>query len=149
MQTQAPKTTGARKPQTATGQQTEQQARKLPSIRADINWLNPNEEGNIRASASLTIGGAFAVHGIKVTRSQSKGDFVSMPSYKKGEEYKDIFHAVTKEAREAMNDAVMKAYEQKLADQTQDQGENLAGGEPGEEQSAEPAEDAEEGQVMT
>jgi stage V sporulation protein G len=142
------KPTGTGKPQ-ATGRQTEQPARKLPSIRADINWLNPKEDESIRASASLTIGGAFAVHGVKVTRSQSKGDFVSMPSYKKGEEYKDIFHAVTKEAREAMNAAVMQAYEQKLADQTQDQDENFTGNEPDEEQAAEPAEDAEEGQVMT
>ena len=135
--------TGAKKSQT-TGQPPEKQAQKLPSIRATVNWLNPKDDESIRASASLTIGGAFAVHGIKVTRSQSKGDFVSMPSYKKGEEYKDIFHAVTKEARDAMNDAVMKAYEQKLAEQNQD--EELTEDDQEETPADDPVED--EGQVM-
>ena len=93
-------------------------------MRADVNWLNPDENGSIRATATLTIGGAFAVHGVKVV-SGSNGDFVSMPSYKSGSDFKDIFHAVTKGAREQMNNTVMAAYEQKLAqtqEQTQSQG---------------------------
>ena len=148
MPNQAPKPTGARKPQT-TDPQEENQVRKLPSIRADVYWLNPKEDENIRASASLTIGDAFAVHGIHVKKGQN-GEFVSMPSYKKGDEYKNVFHAVTKEARDAMNDAVMKAYEQKLAEQ--DQGEeiseddNLTDGEAEEAPGDDP--DEEEGQVM-
>ena len=93
------------------------QNQRLP-IRASINWLNPNEDESLRARVSLSIGGAFAVHGIKVL-SGSKGDFVSMPSYKSGDNYKDIFHATSAEAREQMNEAVMKAYEQKLEEQNQ------------------------------
>jgi stage V sporulation protein G len=122
------------------------QAQKLP-FKASVNWLNPDEEGAIRATASLTIGGAFAVHGIKVIDG-SKGQFVSMPSYKSGESYKDIFHAVTAEARQQMNEAVLAAYEQKLAEeQTQDQqdasDEDMDEESPGDE----PAE-AEEGQGL-
>ena len=113
--------TGAKSPQKPAGQ-----SAKLP-IKASINWLNTKDEGNTRATASLTIGGAFAVHGIKVISGQ-KGDFVSMPSYKSGDSYKDIFHAVTADVREQMNDAVMKAYEQKLADQ--EQGEAFTDSEP-------------------
>ena len=119
------------------------QTQKLPSVRADVYWLNPDEDSTIRANASLTIGGAFKVHGIKVV-SGSKGDFVSMPSYKSGDGYKDIFHAVTADARQQMNDAVLAAYEQKLAEQTQDA--------PTEEQDmTEPDEpvEAEEGASMT
>lgn len=105
-----------------------EQAAKMP-VRASINWLNTKDDGNVRATASLTIGGAFAVHGIKVINSQ-KGEFVSMPSYKSQDGYKDIFHAVTAEAREQMNDAVMKAYEQKLSEElsleTGGQGESLS-----------------------
>lgn len=116
MPTQSPsKPTGARQPQ-ATGQQTEKQGQRLPSIRVDINWLNQKDDGNIRATASMTIGGAFTVHGIKVINGQ-KGYFVSMPSYKGQDGYKDIFHAVTADARDQMIDAVMKAYEQKLAEE--------------------------------
>ena len=89
------------------------------SVKANVNWMNPDETGSIRASASLTIGDSFAVHGIRVV-SGAKGDFVSMPSYKSGDGYRSIFHAVTAEARQQMNDAVMAAYEQKLAKQTQE-----------------------------
>ena len=92
---------------------------QLLSVKANVYWMNP-DAGSIRASASLTIGDAFAVHGIKVV-SGSKGEFVSMPSYKSGDDYKSIFHAITAEARQQMNDAVMAAYEQKLAEQTQGQ----------------------------
>ena len=128
MPTKTPTKQGFKPLQTVTGaelQEREQQRRqeaakqRLPSMKAIINWLNPNENESVRATASLTVGGAFAVHGIKVING-SKGEFVSMPSYKSGADYKDIFHAVTAEAREQMNGAVMKAYEQKLAE-TQDQ----------------------------
>ena len=127
MATQKP--TGAKKPPT-TGKQTQKQEQRLP-IKATVNWLNPKENENTRATASLSIGDAFAVHGIKVV-SGTKGDFVSMPSYKGQNGYKDIFHAVTADAREQMNNAVMQAYEQKLAeqDQTQDDLEEDAGPEP-------------------
>lgn len=99
-----------------------EQTPKIP-IRASINWLNTKEDGNVRATASLTIGGAFTVHGIKII-SGTKGDFVSMPSYKSGDSYKDIFHAVTADARQEMNDAVMGAYEQKLSEGTGMKGMN-------------------------
>ena len=38
-----------------------------------------------------------------------------MPQYKVGSEYKDICFPCTKESREQFNTAVMKAYEQALA----------------------------------
>lgn len=100
---------------TKPAQKPAEQTVKMP-VKASINWLNTKEDGNVRATASLTIGGAFAVHGIKVISGQ-KGDFVSMPSYKSGDSYKDIFHAVTADARQQMNDAVMDAYEQKLSEE--------------------------------
>lgn len=103
-----------------------EQAVKMP-VKASINWLNTKEDGNVRATASLTIGGAFAVHGIKIISGQ-KGDFVSMPSYKSGDSYKDIFHAVTADARQQMNDVVLKAYEHKLTEQMeQDQAGSFDG----------------------
>jgi len=131
--------TGVRQPQ-VTDQQDKKQSQRLPSMKATVNWLNPNDDDSIRATASLTIGGAFAVHGIKVT-SGSKGDFVSMPSYKSKDGYKDIFHAVTADAREQMNNTVMAAYEQKLAEQ---QGQNES---PAQEAQQEPVQE-EKGQAM-
>ena len=79
-----------------------------------------------KAYASVTIAGAFAVHGLRVIETD-KGRFISMPqeSYKKNGEtvYNDTFHAVTAEARTALVDAVNDAYEQRLQermDQSED-----------------------------
>ncbi len=44
----------------------------------------------------------------------SKGLFVSMPSYKSGEEYKDLFFPVTKEARAERQEAVLNEYERQV-----------------------------------
>lgn len=82
-------------------------------------------EGKIKAFASATIGGAFAVHGIRVIDSE-KGIFISMPqeSYTKNGEkkYTNIFHAITAEARTALLDAVDAAYAQKL-EEAEEQGQ--------------------------
>lgn len=80
-----------------------EQKRKNPSIQVRIDRLNDYEGSSIKAFASANIGGAFAIHGIRVVDSQ-KGLFVSMPqnSYKDGNgntKYSDVFHAVTAEAR--------------------------------------------------
>jgi stage V sporulation protein G len=119
------------------------QSPKLP-LHANINWMNPKEDESIRATASLTLGGAFAVHGIKVIDGQ-KGRFISMPSYKSGDSYKDIFHAVTAEDRERMNEAVMRAYEQKLAEAQEQARDDPA---ESDEFADAPDEPAEEGQGM-
>ena len=89
-------------------------------IRARINRVFDDEKGKLKAVASANIGD-FAVHGIRLYQDDKGEFFISMPSnsYKnaKGEtQYDDIFHPVTKEARNALSDAVMDAYEQKLAE---------------------------------
>ena len=56
------------------------QSPKTPSIHARIDRINNYEGSNIRAFASVNIGGAFAIHGIKIVDSPQKGVFVSMPS---------------------------------------------------------------------
>jgi stage V sporulation protein G len=99
----------------APGAGTSPDREKKQPIRAQINWLRPDEGPGIRATASLTIGGAFAVHGIRIIEG-SKGTFVSMPGYRSGDSYKDVFHPITAETRQEVNDAVMAVYEQKLAE---------------------------------
>ena len=85
-----------------------------PDISVRVDSLN--EIGKIRAFVSANIGGAFAIHGIKVVDSD-KGMFVAMPQSKfktaDGEtKYLDEFHPVTSEARNKLNEAVLAAYEQ-------------------------------------
>ena len=94
-----------------------QQKTTTPQVEARIDRL---VDGDFK-----TIGGAFAVHGIRVIESD-KGRFISMPpdSYKKNGEtkYNDTFHAITAEARNALVDAVNDAYEQKLQEQQEQKG---------------------------
>ena len=77
-----------------------------------------NPDSMIKAYASVSFDGAFAVHGIRVCENE-KGRFVSMPSssYKdrNGEtKYNEIFHPISKGAREALNQSVLNAYDYKL-----------------------------------
>jgi len=76
-------------------------------------------KGNTKGFASVTIDDTFGAHGIKIVEGKN-GLFVSMPQTKdtKGE-YRDIFHPVTTEGREAIRDAVLTefsvALEEKVA----------------------------------
>lgn len=83
-------------------------------IALDVRIHSIRPEGSIRATASVNVGGEFAIRNIKVMDG-SKGLFVSMPSYKAANgEYKDICFPITKESRERLNSAVFSAYEQAL-----------------------------------
>lgn len=90
---------------------------KVPNISVRIDRLVDYEGTNIKATASANIANAFAIHGIRVCDSP-KGLFVSMPatSYQKDGQthYNETFHAITKEARGALNSAVLEAYEQRV-----------------------------------
>ena len=98
----------------------------IPTIQARIDHVTGYEK--VKAFASANIGGAFAIHGLRVVDGE-KGLFVAMPStsfQRDGKtEYQETFHPVSGEARKALNDAVIEAYEQKLAEeQTEDEALN-------------------------
>ena len=96
-----------------------QQETSMPQVEVRIDRMLDGDF-KTKAYASATIGGAFAVHGIRVIETE-KGRFISMPqeSYKKNGEtkYSDTFHAITAEARTALVEAVNDAYELKLQEQ--------------------------------
>ena len=86
-----------------------------PPMKVDVKIGSIHPEGNVRAYASVNLNDCFAIRNIKVVDS-SKGLFIAMPSYKAGNgEYKDICFPVTKEFRQQLNDAVIDAYHQALA----------------------------------
>ena len=75
----------------------------------------------LKATATVTIDGGYAVHNVRVIKTD-KGTFMGMPfeSYKDkdgNEKRKDVFHPITSEARKAMEDAVIAAYEAKVSEQ--------------------------------
>ena len=113
-----------------------EQKRSAPNISARIDRLVDYENSKVKAIASVNIGGAFAIHGLRVIDSQ-KGLFVQMPqnSFQKDgkTEYSDIFHPITAYARTELNSKVLEAYEQKL-DEVESENEDLDEGEDLDEQ---------------
>ena len=105
---QKPVETAVQKPETA------QEQRACPNIKAKIDRMVDREGSSVVAIASITIGDAFAVHGIKLVDSDTNGLFVSMPQreYEKDgrTQYSSICHPITAEARTQVSDAVLSAY---------------------------------------
>jgi DNA-binding cell septation regulator SpoVG len=94
-------------------------------IKANINKLIHRDDTNTKALVSIYIDDAYAIHGIKVMGS-SKGDFASMPSVRDGRgEYRKTFHPINEEAGKKLNDIVLAAYRNELAE-IQRQKENTA-----------------------
>ena len=75
----------------------------------------------LKATATVTMDGGYAVHNVRVIKTD-KGTFMGMPfeSYKDkdgNEKRKDVFHPINSEARKAMEDVVIAAYEAKVSEQ--------------------------------
>ena len=82
-------------------------------LQARVNLFS-NQTGNIKAFASVTLGGEYVINDLKVMDG-SKGLWVSMPSKKgKDGEYKPIFHPITAKARTDIFDCVLAEYEKKI-----------------------------------
>ena len=95
---------------------TESQKKRLPYVKAKIDKLVDVENSKLKAFASVTIGGAVAVHNVWIISAVS-GLFVAMPSNSyidsNGEKrFNSIVHPVSKEARELINSKVLQAYNQ-------------------------------------
>ena len=93
-------------------------AQKTP-LTAKIDRMIERENATVKAYASVNIGGAFVIKDIAVVDGQ-KGMFARMPfrSYKTGSgetKYSDIVFALTDEARQSLNEAVLTAYKAELA----------------------------------
>lgn len=93
-------------------------AQKTP-LTAKIDRMIERENATVKAYASVNIGGEFVIKDIAVVDGQ-KGMFARMPfrSYKTGSgetKYSDIAFALTDEARQSLNDAVLTAYKAELA----------------------------------
>ena len=69
--------------------------------------------GSTLAKASVTLGGCFAVRGIKIMNSE-KGPFVSMPGYRSSSGYRDTCFPCTPEFHKRFQQTVLNAYRQEL-----------------------------------
>ncbi len=77
-----------------------------------------NQEGCIKANASIVFNGVFKVTGIRIGISQKGNVFVSMPDYKTGrlddngkDIYQDIAYPITRLFRQKLYDEIVKEYQ--------------------------------------
>lgn len=78
----------------------------------DVRIYKTKIVGKQKAFVAVTLDGEFTVHGIKVMEKDDDTLWVSFPARKDASgEFRDIFHPITKEAREKINRAVLEAYE--------------------------------------
>ena len=88
----------------------------MPDVDVKINSMYPpGASGGIRAYASVTMDGCLGIRGVKVVEGGRDGLFVSMPSRKTENGYKEICFPVTKEFREQLHKAVLDSYQQAVA----------------------------------
>ena len=81
----------------------------------DIKVRKLFEEGPMKAIVSVTFDGQLAVHDIKVINARDKF-FIVMPSRKNADEtYRDIVHPINAQFRATLEEAVVAAYEEALA----------------------------------
>ena len=77
----------------------------------DVKIRRTFETAPLKAVASVTFDGQFAVHDIKVISTQDKL-FIVMPSRKNSDgTYRDIAHPINAPFRSALEHAVLEAYE--------------------------------------
>lgn len=89
----------------------------IPSLEVRVYpQAKRNENDKLLGFASVTLGGVFAVNGIRLMDSE-KGPFVAMPSKPDGKGgYRDICLPITKEMHNALNDAVLNGYKEAVAE---------------------------------
>lgn len=77
-----------------------------------------NNDKPLKVICSVTLGEMFAIYNVRVIKTD-KGMFIGMPfevyTDKDGnEQRRDVFHPISSEARKAMEEAVIAAYEAKV-----------------------------------
>lgn len=87
----------------------------MPTLDVRISSMYPaGGQGGIRAYASATIDSCLAIRGIKVVEGGRDGLFVSMPSRKTQDGYKEVCFPVTAEFREQLYHGILDAYQQAI-----------------------------------
>lgn len=86
------------------------------SIKVTVTPMK-EQEGSLKANASIILNDAFKVTGIRIGISQKGNVFVSMPDYKTGrlddngkDVYQDIAYPVTRQFRQELYDEIVKEF---------------------------------------
>ena len=72
--------------------------------------------GKLKAVASITIDGSFAIHDIKIIEGNA-GPFIAMPSRKTPDgEFKDIAHPINADVRAVVSERILAEYNRVLSE---------------------------------
>jgi len=83
----------------------------------DIRVRRISKEGKMKAVVSITFDNEIVIHDIKVIEGD-KGFFIAMPSRKTSEgEFRDIVHPINSQARQKLQDTILKEYEAAMDDE--------------------------------
>jgi stage V sporulation protein G len=94
---------------------------KITEIRVSLR-----DDNKLKAFASITLDDCFVVRGLKIIEG-AKGVFVAMPSRKRPDgTYQDVAHPINNETRDWMEDLIVKAYEEELANTESEAGIEVA-----------------------
>ncbi len=86
----------------------------------DVRIYRVEGPGNLRAYAAVTMDDAYVTHGLRVLEGEA-GLWVGMPASKnKRGEFKDIFHPITREARDVLVKSVISKYEEGSVEQAEE-----------------------------
>ena len=78
-----------------------------------VNIYPVEEPGNFCAYATINIKDMIAVNSIRIIDG-IEGMFITMPSFKKGEEYISICSPITKEFGNCLKEVILEAYQKKM-----------------------------------
>ena len=99
------------------------------SIKVTVTPMK-NQEGSLKANASILLNDVFKVTGIRIGISQKGNVFVSMPDYKTGrlddngkDVYQDIAYPVTRQFRQELYDEIVKEFRAVMEKDEQQAGE--------------------------
>ncbi len=83
-------------------------------IEIKVTSIALQNEDNLLARANILLNDCFAIRGVKIVNGKH-GAFVSMPSYKAHGRFVEVCFPTTGEFRQQLNDSVIEAYQQTLA----------------------------------
>lgn len=83
-------------------------------IEIKVTSIALQNEDNLLARANILLNDCFAIRGVKIVNGKH-GAFVSMPSYQAHGRFVEVCFPTTGEFRQQMNDSVIEAYQQTLA----------------------------------
>lgn len=80
----------------------------------DIRVRKIEQDGKMKAVASITLDNEFAIHDIKIIEGKD-GLFIAMPSRKGADgQYRDVAHPISSDARNALQKLILEKYEQEV-----------------------------------